>query len=339
MVHPAPVELDRMPCLAVSHFDARYTGKEAHASAYPERGVNAADAITIAQVAIGLLRQHAGRGDQVHGIVTYGGAAPNIVPAPRRGEVLCARRDPAGTGGLGAEGREVLRGGRARHRRHRSRSCPRAPRTRSSAPTRRWRRSTAPTPRHWAVSLPEHEEAALSASTDMGNVSLAIPSIHPLLGDRLAPGGQPPGRSSPPPPLGPAADRAVLDGAMAMAWTAIDIASDEAPPAPRRHRLPAPLRRRSRAGGQRFGRYSPKTSRSTSDTSPSVARRFRASRIGTSRFWVPRAAARTSSSAASDAGVVPRRPQGPQPLDLALLQGWVDGEDLGLAGRPLRRTC
>jgi len=80
MVHPAPSELDRMPCLSVSHFDVRYTGKEAHASAYPERGINALDAITVAQVAIGLLRQHAGHHDQVHGIVTCGGAAPNIVP-------------------------------------------------------------------------------------------------------------------------------------------------------------------------------------------------------------------------------------------------------------------
>ncbi|MGH9299475.1 MAG: M20/M25/M40 family metallo-hydrolase, partial [Acidimicrobiales bacterium] len=81
MVHPAPGELDRMPCLAVEHFDVVYRGKEAHASAFPERGVNAADALTVAQVAIGLLRQHAEDGDQVHGIVTLGGAAPNIIPS------------------------------------------------------------------------------------------------------------------------------------------------------------------------------------------------------------------------------------------------------------------
>lgn len=80
MVHPAPGELDRMPCLAVEHFDVVYRGKEAHASAFPERGINAADALIVAQVAIGLLRQHAAPHDQVHGIVTYGGAAPNIVP-------------------------------------------------------------------------------------------------------------------------------------------------------------------------------------------------------------------------------------------------------------------
>ena len=48
-----------MPCLAVEHFDVATTGKEAHASASPSSGINAADALTVAQVAIGLLRQHA----------------------------------------------------------------------------------------------------------------------------------------------------------------------------------------------------------------------------------------------------------------------------------------
>ena len=49
MVHPAPTEMDRMACLAVSHVEVHYTGKEAHASAFPELGINAADAITIGQ--------------------------------------------------------------------------------------------------------------------------------------------------------------------------------------------------------------------------------------------------------------------------------------------------
>src|SRR5215210_5489864 len=76
MVHPAPAEMDRMNCLAVSHFDVHYTGKEAHASAFPEYGVNAADALTVAQVGIGLLRQHIDGSARIHGIVTKGGAAP-----------------------------------------------------------------------------------------------------------------------------------------------------------------------------------------------------------------------------------------------------------------------
>src|SRR3984893_15106157 len=58
MVHPAPLEESVMACLAVAHVDVDFFGKAAHASAYPEQGINAADAITVAQTAIGLLRQH-----------------------------------------------------------------------------------------------------------------------------------------------------------------------------------------------------------------------------------------------------------------------------------------
>ena len=81
MVHPWPTERLTGTCLAVAHFDVRYTGREAHASAAPWEGVNAQDALTVAQVAIGLLRQQLPPGDQVHGVVTEGSAAANIIPA------------------------------------------------------------------------------------------------------------------------------------------------------------------------------------------------------------------------------------------------------------------
>ncbi len=86
MVHPAPTEMDRMPCLAVSHVDVHYHGKAAHASAFPELGINAADALTVAQTSIGLLRQHIRQTDRVHGIVTHGGDAPNVVPEATSGK-------------------------------------------------------------------------------------------------------------------------------------------------------------------------------------------------------------------------------------------------------------
>ncbi|HEX7166288.1 MAG TPA: amidohydrolase, partial [Acidimicrobiales bacterium] len=86
MVHPAPNEMDNMPCLAVAHVDVHYTGKEAHASAFPELGINAADALTIAQTAVGLLRQHMSPRARIHGIVTHGGDAPNVVPAHTAGK-------------------------------------------------------------------------------------------------------------------------------------------------------------------------------------------------------------------------------------------------------------
>ena len=55
-------------------------------------GVNAADAITVAQVAIGLLRQQLAPGQMVHGIVTDGGQATNVIPGARRDAVHDARQ-------------------------------------------------------------------------------------------------------------------------------------------------------------------------------------------------------------------------------------------------------
>ncbi|MGH9864579.1 MAG: M20/M25/M40 family metallo-hydrolase, partial [Candidatus Acidiferrales bacterium] len=81
MVHPAPVEMLEAHLIAASIFDVYYTGKEAHSSAFPEMGINAADALTVAQTSIGLLRQHLRPTDRVHGIITHGGDAPNVVPA------------------------------------------------------------------------------------------------------------------------------------------------------------------------------------------------------------------------------------------------------------------
>jgi amidohydrolase len=226
MVHPSPSELDRMPCLAVSHFDARYTGKEAHASAFPELGVNAADAITVAQVAIGLLRQHSGRDDQVHGIVTYGGAAPNIVPALAvakfyvRAETLQAlvawerrvvRCFEAGALATGATLEIVPQG-------------PRYSEFLTDEEMAALYRSNAEAIGRVFSTVPQ---GAMRASTDMGNVSLAIPSIHPLLAiDSLPAVNHQAGFAAA--AASPAADRAVLDGALAMAWTTIDLASDEA---------------------------------------------------------------------------------------------------------------
>ena len=80
MVHPSPSEGDRFPTLAISQCDFHFHGRPAPASVTPHLGVNAADAITVAQVGIGLLRQHLDPDDQVHGIVTKGGEAANIVP-------------------------------------------------------------------------------------------------------------------------------------------------------------------------------------------------------------------------------------------------------------------
>src|SRR6202789_3725755 len=80
MVHPGPVDIAAARSLTLAAVRVTYRGKEAHASAAPFLGVNAADAVTVAQVAIGLLRQQLAPGQQVHGIVTVGGQVANVIP-------------------------------------------------------------------------------------------------------------------------------------------------------------------------------------------------------------------------------------------------------------------
>jgi amidohydrolase len=80
LVHPGPVDVAFAEPFAVRHIAVKYSGKASHAAAYPEQGINAADAFTIAQVAIGLLRQQLPSTVRVHGVMTRGGEAPNAIP-------------------------------------------------------------------------------------------------------------------------------------------------------------------------------------------------------------------------------------------------------------------
>ena len=214
MVHPWPEDRLAATCLAVDHIEVHYTGRAAHASASPEQGVNAADAIVVAQVGIGLIRQHLRRGDQVHGIVTKGGDAPNIVPEETRGRFMVRAPYARGPRRAAAPHRALLRSRRARHG-----VLARDPRP-GSRPTRTWSPTTpfsppgGTTPRSSAGATPadERPEARPTISTDMANISLAVPSIHPMIGIEThgAVNHQAEFAAA---CLGPSAEQAVFDGA------------------------------------------------------------------------------------------------------------------------------
>src|SRR5258708_10659289 len=107
MVHPTPVDAVEPSIIAAREFKIRYTGKEAHASAWPELGINAADALVVAQTAIGLLRQQLGPNDRVHGIVSHGGDAPNVIPAHTEADYMVRALELAD---LAAVEERVMRG-------------------------------------------------------------------------------------------------------------------------------------------------------------------------------------------------------------------------------------
>ena len=83
MVHPAPMDTIGLAFMP-STTSSSSTPARPPMPRRPELGRNAADAFTVAQVAIGLLRQHL-RQASIHGIVTDGGEAPNVVPGHTAG--------------------------------------------------------------------------------------------------------------------------------------------------------------------------------------------------------------------------------------------------------------
>jgi amidohydrolase len=226
MVHPAPMEILEAHLIAASMFDVHYTGKEAHASAFPEMGVNAADALTVAQTSIGLLRQHLRQTDRVHGITTHGGDAPNVVPAHTsarylvRGENLAELDEVRAkvyrcfeAGALATGCKLEIRGG----------NKPYADVRYDHEISLVYKRNAEAIGRKFPDLGPVMSR--LAASTDMGNVSYALPSIHPMIGINSLPAAnhQPEFTAH---CVREEADKAVIDGALAMAWTAIDMAAD-----------------------------------------------------------------------------------------------------------------
>src|ERR1700691_183924 len=226
MVHPAPMEMLESHIIAAAMFDVYYTGKEAHAAAFPEMGINAADALTVAQTAIGLIRQHLRQSDRVHGIVTHGGDAPNVVPAHTsakyivRGANLKDLEDvrakvyrcfEAGATATGAK--LEIRGG----------DKPYAEMRFDHELNKVYKRNAEAAGRTFPELGQEMQKG--TGSTDMGNVSHAIPSIHPMIGINSLPAvnHQPEFTAH---CVTQEADRAVREGALAMAWTAIAIAGD-----------------------------------------------------------------------------------------------------------------
>ena len=222
MVHPAPADMATPALLAAAHFEVRYTGKEAHAAAFPELGINAADALTVAQVAIGLLRQHmrptdrvarhyhGGRTGAQHRAGAHGGNIPGAGADLDQLQDILGKVTRCFEAGALATGADLQILGAER---------PYAQVDHDGELAALYQRDAEALGRNF-VNMPD------PASTDMGNVSLVVPTIHPLIGiDSLpAVNHQPEFTAA---CIAPAADQALHDGALAMAWTAIDMACDQ----------------------------------------------------------------------------------------------------------------
>ena len=182
MIHPAGVNLATMPSICVAEVEVVYHGKSSHASAMPHKGINALDGLLLAYQAISNLRQHIRSTERIHGIVHEGGAAPNIVPDRTVGQFYVRAANEIELAAL----------------KPRVQACFEAGATGSGCTVEvnwagvdyldintNW--PLAKRFRHHAEQLGREfidDDQALkfgAGSTDMGNVSYRLPSIHPML--------------------------------------------------------------------------------------------------------------------------------------------------------------
>lgn len=227
MVHPANRDVVDPNVLGVRHIDVEFHGKDSHAALAPQLGINALDAFVQAYVNVSTLRQAFYPTDKIHGIITQGGDAPNIIPSYTRSSwyVRAATRDRLGElyGRVMAcfEAAAVATGcsWNVEQMGHPFEDMVSNPvmvelfATNAAALGRTMGRGAA-------------EEPGAAGSTDMGNVSHVVPSIHPFL--TINPGDavnhQPEFAAH---TVTADGRRAIRDGALAMAWTVIDLATGD----------------------------------------------------------------------------------------------------------------
>ncbi len=226
MVHPADADLIRMDAIAVQQLASTFHGRAAHAAAAPHEGRNALDAAVLSYMNVAALRQHILDSERIHGCFTNGGGKPNIVPAeaallwyvrsptfaslaPLKERVLACNDAGAMACGCTVE--------------HEWDDYPYADVRDNGPMVASYVANAERVGRH--PQDPAATGRRVVGSTDMGNVSYLVPSIHPMV--QVAPAGVPihtvdfakwAGREE--------GDRAVVDSAKSMAMTVIDLWTD-----------------------------------------------------------------------------------------------------------------
>ena len=222
MVHPADADLATIDAIALQQLLVEYTGQESHAAAAPQLGRNALDAAVLGYMAVATLRQHILPTERIHGIFLKSGEKPNIVPREASSEWYVRSDNVTSLAALKPRVLASLESGALAcgcSVSHEWIGTPYADMVTNDTMGTMYAHNALTLGR--TVTDPRHGGRRVVGSTDMGNVSHLVPSIHPMIASA------PVGTSIHTKQFAqfarsPMADQAVLDGAKAMAMTAID---------------------------------------------------------------------------------------------------------------------
>ena len=179
MVHPGAHDTATTQALACITLEVEFFGKAAHAAASPETGINALEAMLLSFAAINALRQHVVDKARIHGIITDGGEAPNVVPAHSAGSFLVRAEDNAYLDELKEKvlncfvGAAAATGARLEYQWGKVLY---APLRNNLTLAELFRQNMKPLGREMPLA-----SSGRVGSTDMGNISQIVPSIHPTI--------------------------------------------------------------------------------------------------------------------------------------------------------------
>lgn len=220
IVHPSCSTMVDGHSLASTRLKVEFVGKASHAAAAPEDGINALEAVILTFNNVNALRLHLKSDVRVHGIITHGGTVANIIPEyasavfsvrahakPAAEEIMHRVLQCAEAAGIatGAHLNYTIKPGYA-----------------EMLPNLTMARLFAENWRSIGVAVQERDVMGGMASTDMGNVSRVIPSVHPYIA--IAPAGTP-GHTAEfcTASISPAGHAGMLSAAKGMAMTTIDL--------------------------------------------------------------------------------------------------------------------
>jgi amidohydrolase len=180
MVHPSNHDMTRRRSLTSYKVSIEFFGKAAHAAAKPDEGINALEAMILTYNGINALRQHLRDDARVHGVITHGGQAPNIVPdytaarfyvraldAPYCSEVLEKLK-------ACAEGAARATGARLEFKEY-------APRYDAISPNPKLADLAEANMAALGIEVQAPDPDERMGSSDMGNVSQVVPALHPYI--------------------------------------------------------------------------------------------------------------------------------------------------------------
>ena len=226
MVHPAGLNTAATKFLACQTLEVEFFGKPAHAAARPEVGINALEAMLMSYAAINSLRQHIKDSARIHGIITDGGEAANIVPAHTAGHFIVRAAEDSYLDELKERvlncfmGAATATGAKLKYKWGEARY---APLRNNFTLARMFRKNLQSLGRR--VHLVDPRIGI--GSSDIGNVSRVVPSIHPLIAIASA-------RAVTHSPqfaetaASEAGMRGLIDAAKALAMTVVDLVAEPA---------------------------------------------------------------------------------------------------------------